>query len=653
MHVRPFMMKYRLCLIWFFFFSSLTCIQSQLDSLIRVFQEQEEEKDIIATATQICRKCDSSRICLQPFIDYLNSPPVLSKKINGLLVASNHTFRYKKSSASFDLIRTGITYAKSLEAHHHLLAPLYMILANTHHATNHLDSALIYAEKLDDEAHFHAYENMYWKPAQLRYMIYSSLHDYKRADLYLQSAYHLVRKSGSRMDKGYVLYTLLQAKYDRGTKEEFDFYLDEYIRFKAAGPQGLKDVHHLGLEEFFSNEAQAIKVIEQRMALALNDSTEYTMDETYLTLANKYIQTNQYDKALQLLNRMDEKFFPEVLAQKARYKLYYELYKKTRQPEEAHQSIEKYMNIQDSSYQQILNTNIADLEVKYETALKQRELAEKDLALAQAKMIQRSYFGLSALLALGLLTWLFYHRRKLKYQREMNAKEVELQAQKIKELEQKNILLSLNSLIEGQEAERLRIAQDLHDGLGGLLTTVKAHFNSIQREIENVRTLNVYAKTNQLIDEACVEVRRIAHDMVPYSIKISGLEGALEDLKQSIITRGPACELEIHHVDPAKIPENKSNMIFRIIQELTNNAVKHANASRIFIQLIQHENTLHIMVEDNGKGFDINQVVSNRGLGLKSIDSRVNYLGGKINFDSSPGHGTIANIEIPLTGSNE
>jgi len=211
-----------------------------------------------------------------------------------------------------------------------------------------------------------------------------------------------------------------------------------------------------------------------------------------------------------------------------------------------------------------------------------------------------------------------------------------LQLQKIKELEQNNKLLSLNSMLEGQEVERLRIAQDLHDGLGGLLTTVKAHFNTIEKEIDNIKNINLYEKTNKLIDEACIEVRRIAHDMVPHSIKISGLRGGLE------------CEIDIHGQKLDHLPAEKASMIYRIIQETTNNAVKHAKANKLFIQLLEHENNLHITVEDDGQGFDINNILSKKGMGLKNIDSRINYLSGKINYDSSPNHGTTVNIEIPI-----
>ena len=163
-----------------------------------------------------------------------------------------------------------------------------------------------------------------------------------------------------------------------------------------------------------------------------------------------------------------------------------------------------------------------------------------------------------------------------------------------------------------------------------------------------MENLNIYNKTNKLIDEACIEVRRIAHDMVPYSIKISGLKGALEDLKESVIARGLPCELEIFNGDDLKLNEQHSNMLYRIIQEITTNAVKHANATKLFIQLMCHKEGLNILIEDNGKGFDINHLLKGGGMGLKSIDSRVSYLSGKINYDSSPGHGTTINIEIPL-----
>jgi signal transduction histidine kinase len=480
-------------------------------------------------------------------------------------------------------------------------------------------------------------------------MIYLELKQYEKADESIRKSYYMMPRDASRADRGFLLFSLLQAVHARGTPEEFEFYFDEFIRFKAKGTSPAQlDARHMGLEVFFKNDAEAIAVFEKRMNLALADTLSYTMDLTMLALSQKYIHAGKYPEALHMLDGMSEFVEPSITAQKDRYQQYFDIYKKTNQPEKAYAALQRYIGLQDSSYQQILDTRIAEYEVKFNTQEQERNLIQKDLALTRSKLWQRSYIGLSGLLGISLLTGIIFYRRKLNHQHEMTAKEAELQAQRIRELEHKNKLLSLNAIIEGQEAERLRIAQDLHDGLGGLLTTVKAHFNSIQREIEQIKNLNVYAKTNQLIDEACVEVRRIAHDMIPYSIKISGLAGALEDLRQSIITRGPDAELEMHGLEGLDLDESKTNMVYRIIQEITNNAVKHAQAKRIFIQLMKHESTLHIMVEDNGRGFDINNVVANKGMGLKSIDSRVSYLGGKVNYDSTPGHGTTVNIEIPV-----
>jgi signal transduction histidine kinase len=184
--------------------------------------------------------------------------------------------------------------------------------------------------------------------------------------------------------------------------------------------------------------------------------------------------------------------------------------------------------------------------------------------------------------------------------------------------------------------------------LGGLLTTVKAHFSTIQREMESLQNIGIFDRTTHLIDEACQEVRRIAHGMVPHSIQISGLIGALEELVDTLNLQGMICDLEVHQFPEGKLNEQKAAMIYRIIQELTQNAVKHGAATKMHIQLLGHEGRLHIMVEDNGHGFDVDSAGQQKGLGLKSIDSRIKYLGGTIQFDSSPQHGTVVNMEIPV-----
>ena len=629
-------------------FVQLQALTAQSDSLLVMFRNAPDEKAAADIANKICSRCDSSITCYTPFITLLQEPPVTIQKVRGLFIVANTLFRFNHNAWLIRLLQSGISASKSLDPQLPILGNYYATLCNTYKFTNVLDSALFYADLAEQSYQYHQQENAYWKPDHLRYQIYLELKDFKKADAYIHKAYDLVRDSPNRADKGFVLYNLLEALHNRGTQVEFEFYLDEFLRFKAQGSTNSLDGRHLGLTEFFDDSEEATEILEKRLALALADTIHYTLDLTRLALSSRYQAVGKYEQALQQLDAVTASSNNSITAQKERYHQYYEIYKKLNKPNEAYAAIERYQSLQDSSYQELMGRSIADYEVKYQTQLKEKEIVTKDLALTKARNTKQSLFGLSGFLGFALLGGIILHRRKLKFQQEISSKENELQTQKIKELEQKNILLSLNSIIEGQESERLRIAQDLHDGLGGLLTTVKAHFNSIQKEMENIKNLNVYEKTNQLIDEACVEVRRIAHDMVPYSIKISGISGAIEDLKESIVARGLQCEVEVHHLQEDMLSEQKANMIYRIIQEITNNTIRHASASKILIQLMQHEKSLHLLVEDNGKGFDINEVVSNKGMGLKSIDSRVKYLGGTINFDTAPGLGTAVNIEIPL-----
>ncbi|HRG66667.1 MAG TPA: ATP-binding protein, partial [Saprospiraceae bacterium] len=486
-----------------------------------------------------------------------------------------------------------------------------------------------------------------WRPNFNKYRIYLALKNYKKADYYLNKSYNYVKDSPNRMNKGFVLHSVLVALKARGDQKVFEKYLKEYILFKKQG-KGLSDMRHLGMDDYFTNQEEAKQTLERIVQTMIKDSiSAERVSYRSMVLSELYEEDNEFAKAEQLYLKMLN-LKPTAQEKKNLYINLYRMYKKKGDQQKAYKAIENYIAVQDSSFQQIFDGKIADYEVKYKTQEKERELLKKDLELTKSKNRQRSLIGLAFFLTtLGGVGYYIY-RRKLKHQREMVEKDALIQKQRIADLEQKNKLLALNSMIEGQESERLRIAQDLHDGLGGLLTTVKAHFNAIEREIANIKEMNIYEKTNQLIDEACVEVRRIAHDMVPYSLKMNGLQGVLADIRQTVLGKGIHCDVDIHNVKEEVLGEQKVVMIYRIIQEVVNNALKHSGASHMLIQLVGHENGLNVMIEDNGKGFDVNQLLQGKGLGLKSIESRVKYLEGNLNIDSTPNQGTTINIEIPL-----
>lgn len=306
----------------------------------------------------------------------------------------------------------------------------------------------------------------------------------------------------------------------------------------------------------------------------------------------------------------------------------------------------EYSEAKDSIFNTEKEKSLTEALQKYEAEKKDKALLEQTLTIEKnSRQKNRILFGLITAILFAIVIFLFF-RKRLQYQKTISEQNASLQRQKITELQQKNKLLALSSMIEGQEAERLRIAKDLHDSLGGLLSTVKAHFTSIQKEIQQLAKLNLTTRTNELIDEACIEVRRISHNMMPHALSISGLKGAVEDMAGSLKEEGYDITLEM--TDLPGMENTKQVMIYRLLQEIISNIRKHANAKSILIQLLAYENEVNLLIEDNGDGFNYEEALAKDGLGLTSINSRVDYLDGTVEWDTKPGNGTTISINIPL-----
>lgn len=203
------------------------------------------------------------------------------------------------------------------------------------------------------------------------------------------------------------------------------------------------------------------------------------------------------------------------------------------------------------------------------------------------------------------------------------------------------------ALIEGQENERMRVSQELHDGLGQLFTAIKLNLQKIRSDFEKSNSVNL--KDIELLETnvgvAFSEVKYISQNLMPDVLWKFGLGPAIEDLvnKWSSI-EGLKIELEfvdLHH----RYSQELEKALFRICQELLNNAIRHGQASQVFVQLIHHDDSLVLMVEDDGVGFDPNVIA--KGFGMRNIRSRAEVFDGKVDIDSAPGRGTVATIEIP------
>ena len=206
-------------------------------------------------------------------------------------------------------------------------------------------------------------------------------------------------------------------------------------------------------------------------------------------------------------------------------------------------------------------------------------------------------------------------------------------------------------MVDGQEKERVRIAEDLHDNLGSVLATLKLHFENLKfnKGKKKLDQEALFNKTENLIDEAYLKVRRIAHAKNAGVIASQGLLTSIQMMAEKI-SSADKISIEVVHFGLDKRLENSLEIgVFRMIQELITNTMKHANATNATINLSLFDNTLTVIVEDNGRGFDIEKTNLTKSMGLNSIQTRISHLQGTFDVDSTLTKGTSIILNIPIT----
>lgn len=289
-----------------------------------------------------------------------------------------------------------------------------------------------------------------------------------------------------------------------------------------------------------------------------------------------------------------------------------------------------YTNLKDSIVNEVTQKSIAEIQGQYNVAKKDKEIVRQH----QFRNILIGSF-VFLLLTLVFLYNRYQLRQKNKYQKELNRQQNEL----------------FNAIAAAQDQERKRIAQDIHDSLGSILSAAKLKLSALKESqplLSNEQT-EKYQTTLQLLDEASAELRNISHNIMPATLSKLGLIAALKNLSNTISSHSGLQINFTSHDFMERIPEQTEMSIYRIVLELINNIVKHAQANRVTVQLIKYPDYINLSVEDNGRGFDYgNALQEKKGIGLGNILSRVDYLRAKMNVDSLPGRGTTVIIDVPL-----
>lgn len=293
------------------------------------------------------------------------------------------------------------------------------------------------------------------------------------------------------------------------------------------------------------------------------------------------------------------------------------------------------------------NETIANYQTKYETAEKELENLKLKSNIKFNKIISLSSVGL--LLVIIVISILAY--KNLSKKKKIIEQEKLLETQKLETTLKEQELHEIDVMLESQEKERQRIANELHDNLGSMLATLKLNFENLKRndaDSSEVET-KLFEKTDDLIEEAYQKVRNISHLK---NLGVIGSEGLLIAVKKMAEKMSVIEKLQIN-VIPHGLNERLENtlevMLFRMIQELCTNIIKHSEATEVNIYLTQHNDSeLNIIIEDNGKGFDPKTIVTTSGIGLRSIEKKVEQMNGTFTIDSIISKGTTIIIDLPI-----
>ncbi|NND35299.1 MAG: tetratricopeptide repeat protein [Saprospiraceae bacterium] len=430
--------------------------------------------------------------------------------------------------------------------------------------------------------------------------------------------------------------------------EELDFprakekFNEALVVNTSAGNQNeiARNLHNIGaLYEKVDSAQTGIPMLIRALEIRTEVGDQIGLVETYMQLGSSYGKTGNTDSSDYNFNRAIE-----TAKSINNHALISETYLAISNNdvvagnyEQALDHFRLSVSYQDSLEENYDREAYLEMETKYRAAQKDAQIAQQDL-LINKRTSQRNQYLIGILGLLFLSAFIYYRSRQKR----------KLADEKIKNLEQEQKLLAIDYMVQGQEEERKRIARDLHDGLGGLLSSASMQMQSIQKEIDKLSEMQLFSKAEQMIDNACKEVRRIAHDMMPSALIDLGLIDAIDDLASQIRSKG-SLQVEVTtSSDSLDITDVQAVNLYRIVQEFCNNTIKHAAASHIGIVINQDKGFLHLELTDDGVGYDISDANLNRGIGLNSIESRIKYLGGSLQDLTAVGTGCRYIIKIPL-----
>jgi len=473
--------------------------------------------------------------------------------------------------------------------------------------------------------------------------LYINLNDEEKAFQYNQKALELFRKEDYKQGIAACLLNMSGYYFNR----------NDTVNIFSTTTEALNIFHELGNK---ANEARALATLGdyynyieddiplaaenyyKAVALFAETQNSYLAIDAYRNLAIGLYRHGDYEAALDNVNNalavMDTS--NSAYLQMTYYLLTY-IYMGLGDFNMGEYAFDRYVELSRQVYNEDLVNSVSEMEVKYETEIKEREL----LRLSTANKVRTTIlYSLLVIILLAAIVVYFIIRQI--HQKKTIAE------QRAMDLIRTQQLLATQSVLNGEEAERKRMARELHDGLGGLLSGAKMKLKNLEGSfLLGEERAAEFRNTIEILDESVRELRRVAHNMMPEALGRFGLVEALEEFCSSASSKEMLVKFQLFG-EQCRPGQTVEIAVYRILQELVNNAMKHSCAELVEVQLICDSERIALSVKDDGKGFDAGSGTASDGMGLRNIRSRVEALNGILDFHSEPGLGTEVMIEINI-----
>ncbi len=417
---------------------------------------------------------------------------------------------------------------------------------------------------------------------------------------------------------------------------EDDIWIKYYLR--KAYNLSKKEKHELALEHYQKGLVYAQKINSMNSILTAKRN-----------IGEKMVMLDRLNEGRKYLNEA------KVLADSLKMKYGVDLYRSFMRLEEKSGNYKKAFEYSELMRKTADSLKKNEMEAKIARFEKQfaSEKKDKQIQLQKSDIKRKkgwNYFlggGAAAIALISLLGYRSYSNKQ------------KVNKLRISELETEKQLSATEAVLKGEEQERTRLAKDLHDGLGGMLSGIKYSFNNMKENlILTPDTAQAFSRSMDMLDNSIQEMRRVAHNMMPESLLRYGLDKTLQDYTSEVNKSGVVNITYQSMGMENKVVDNTTAItIYRIVQELLNNVTKHAGAKQVLVQLLAQGNKLVVNVEDDGKGFDTSIIeraeaspddTVGRGIGWKNIKSRVEFLKGTLDIQSAGGKGTAVNMEFNI-----